>query len=262
MVTFTINRKQYQAVPGETVIKVLIREGIDIPYLCYHESLAPYGACRLCMVDVTSGDRPGITASCALPAVDGLAVETDTPHIVQMRKVLLEMYLGEAPGSEEIRALAEKYGVDSTRFTRTDLSASGDRCVLCGVCARVCRESLNVGAIDYSGRGIRSSIHAPWFELSGTCIGCGSCAANCPTSAITFEDQGEERLFRIAGSVFSRHKLVPCELCNALYATEKYLDYFRNTAGEQGETQVEKNLCPVCARQRVAAEFVPKAWRT
>ena len=261
MISITINGKQYQAEPGEMVINVLIREGIDIAHLCHHEALPPYGACRLCMVNVAQGGKLGIAASCTLPAAEGLVIETDTPQIVQLRKVLLEMYLGEAPGSEEIRTLAERYGVDTTRFTRSDLSASGDRCVLCGRCARVCHESLEVGAIDFSGRGIRSNIHAPWLELSETCIGCGSCATNCPTGAITFEDQGGERIFQVSGSVFSRHNLVRCEVCNVLYATEKYIDYMKNRSDSKGETLLEKGICPECMRREVAAEFVPKVWR-
>jgi len=153
MVTIKINKKKYQADEGETVLPVLIREGIDIPYLCYHEALSPYGSCRLCMVEVTGGGRKGITASCTLPVSEGLEIETESPEVVNVRTILLEMYLAEAPGSKKIQELAKKFGVVKSRFANFDIEAKGDRCVLCGLCVRVCNDLLGIGAINYAGRG-------------------------------------------------------------------------------------------------------------
>ncbi len=96
MVVISINGKKYKAQEGENVLKVAIREGIDIPYLCYQETLSPYGACRLCMVEVISGGKPGLTTSCTLPVAEGLTVETESVEVVQVRKVLLELYLSQS----------------------------------------------------------------------------------------------------------------------------------------------------------------------
>ena len=90
MITFKLNGKKVQGEEGESVLQVAIREGIEIPYLCYHEALSAYGACRLCLVEVVSGGRKGITTSCTLSVAEGLEVKTDTPEVVQIRKVLLE----------------------------------------------------------------------------------------------------------------------------------------------------------------------------
>ena len=128
MAKIVINGKECNADAGGNILQVLIREGIDVPYLCYHEALSSYGACRLCMVEVTSGSRKGIMPSCTLAVTEGLAVETESPGVVRIRKILLEMYLAEAPGSEKIRELARKYGVETSRFSGFDVSEKGDRC--------------------------------------------------------------------------------------------------------------------------------------
>ena len=117
MVEIAINGKKYKAESGETLLPVLLREGFDIPYLCFHQAVSPYGSCRLCIVDVAAGAKKGVSPSCTLPVVEGLQVETDTPEVIRIRKILLELYLAEAPGSTKIQQLAKKYGVESSRFS-------------------------------------------------------------------------------------------------------------------------------------------------
>ena len=117
-VTVTINKKRYQAEEGEPVLKVARGAGIDIPALCYHDALKPYGACRLCAVEVIAGAPKGLATSCTLAAQDGLKIKTESKEISEIRKGLLELYLAEAPGSQYIHELAAKYGLKESRFTR------------------------------------------------------------------------------------------------------------------------------------------------
>jgi len=223
MAKLVINGKECNADAGGNILQVLIREGIDVPYLCYHEALSSYGACRLCMVEVTSGSRKGIMPSCTLAVTEGLAVETESPGVVRIRKILLEMYLAEAPGSEEIRKLAKKYGVETSRFSGFDISEKGDRCVLCGRCARVCTDILKVGAINFSGRGIKTSINTPWFDVSSSCIGCGACAYVCPADAIDIVTEGDKRVMKTWHN--TSLKLKECAASLEFFATEKGLDF-------------------------------------
>ena len=247
-----VNGKKCLANPGETVIQVLDREKIDVPRLCYHEALSPYGACRLCLIEVIAGGRPGVTASCTLPAVEGLEIKTDTPEVLRMRKVILEMYLAEAPASEPIRKLAQKYGVETTRFDKADLSASGDRCVLCGLCVRVCSDAIGVGAINYAGRGTRTSINTPWYDTADACIGCGACAYVCPAGAIDIKDQGDERIMKTwHGTTL---KLQACEETQKMFATQKNIELVSKRYPTLPKEL--QNLCVDARREKLAGEML------
>lgn len=251
MVDILINEKACRAEEGETVIQVLDREGIDVPRLCYHEALSPYGACRLCLIEVVAGGRPGVTASCALPAAAGLEIKTDTPEVIRMREVVFEMYLAEAPASEEIRLLAKKYGVEKTRFDKADLSASGDKCVLCGRCARVCSDAIGVGAIDYAGRGTETSINTPWYDQTEACIGCGACAFVCPAGAVKITDEGDERIMETWQG--TKLNLTKCAEAHKMFATEKCIALVKKRYPELPEDL--KNLCADARRLKLAGEM-------
>jgi NADH dehydrogenase/NADH:ubiquinone oxidoreductase subunit G len=254
MVTISINGKKYEASEDETVIQVAIREDIDIPYLCHNEALSAYGACRLCIIEVTGGGRAGITASCTLPVSEGLEVETETLEVISIRKILLELYLAEAPGSEKIRDLAKKYGVEHSRFTKIDITAKGDRCVLCGVCVRVCDEILGVGAIHYAGRGTSTSINTPWYETSGVCIGCGACEYVCPADAVDIIDHDDERIMETWNKTCL--KLKECAESMKRFATERLVE---NVYARKADLPKDlTDLSPDARRRKMAAEFILK----
>jgi bidirectional [NiFe] hydrogenase diaphorase subunit len=195
MITFTIDEKKVSAEEGATVFEVAREAGIDIPHLCYHKDMEPYGGCRLCMVEVTENSFTRLHPSCAFPVKDNIVVKTDTERLRKGRKVIAELLLARCPDVDAVKNLAASLGVDEARFSKLDSD-----CVLCGQCVRVCRNVANVGAIDFINRGKKRYVGTPFGFPSDECIGCGSCTYVCPTGSINMEYENVLRWRRIPGS--------------------------------------------------------------
>jgi heterodisulfide reductase subunit A len=186
MVLVTINSKQYEASPDDTVLDVCKKNNIFIPTLCDHPSISPYSSCRLCIVEVTQKGQTKLTASCSVPVREGMVIATDTPRVQSGRKLLMELYLARCPTSEHLKELAQKLGVRHTRFKT--YSDPGNKCILCGLCVRVCDEVMGVKALGFANRGAKRSVLPPFDEHSEVCMTCGACAFVCPTQCIHLED--------------------------------------------------------------------------
>jgi len=181
MITLFINDTQVQARKGWTVLETARQYGIDIPTLCYHEAVAPNGACRLCMVELKQGDWSKLVAACIYPVAEGLQVYTETPRVGNVRRWILEMLLAACPASPEIRQLAARYGVHATRFP---IHNPEETCPVCGLCSRVCEEVVGLSAIATVDRGVHKRVGAPFLRPTDVCVACGSCVTVCPTGAM------------------------------------------------------------------------------
>lgn len=184
MINFTINDKKLEVEQGKTILEVALAEGITIPTLCYHKELTPYGACRLCLVEIVAGGRPGLEAACVYKITDGLEVKTDTERVIKARKIIFELLMARCPDAEKIKKLAAEYGVTSTRITLK----KKDNCILCGLCVRVCSEVSQRSAQSFSGRGLTRKVQTPFDKLSPKCIGCGACSYLCPVEGLKVEE--------------------------------------------------------------------------
>jgi NADH dehydrogenase/NADH:ubiquinone oxidoreductase subunit G len=181
MIKLRINDKQIEAREDWTVLEAARQHGIDIPTLCYHESVAPSGACRLCMVELREGEWSKLVASCIYPVKEGINIYTESEKVRNVRRWIFEMLLADCPGSETIREMAKKYGVVSSRFS---ILKPDNTCVVCGLCQRVCEEVVGLSAISVVSRGVHKTVGAPFMRPTDVCVACGSCVTVCPTDAM------------------------------------------------------------------------------
>ncbi|RJR43486.1 MAG: 4Fe-4S dicluster domain-containing protein [Desulfobacteraceae bacterium] len=195
MIRFTIDGMEVKAEEGWTVLETARHYRVPIPTLCYHEAVKPSGACRLCVVEVCQGERSKIVASCMYPVSEGLEILSNSDRVRNVRRWILEMLLSECPGAKEVQSLAREYGVEEPRFK---MGEPGEKCILCGLCVRVCEEVVGVRALSFGSRGISKEIATPYMEPSPACIACGSCVSVCPTGAM------QERLDKVRGDISNR----------------------------------------------------------
>ena len=208
--------------------------GLDIPTLCHHAALAPYGACRLCVVEISKGPWTWLATSCDLPIREGLRIHTQTPAVLTARKMTLELLWAQAPEATEIQTLAERLGVTKPRFS--DRSGLG-KCILCGLCIRACEAVLGQSAICFSHRGPARRVGSPLAEASDTCTGCMACVQICPTGHIVCRDDGPVRRMTTWNTDLP---LVQCDGCGRSFATAREL------ARAQAKLPPGVGLVPIC----------------
>jgi len=175
MVTLRINGLDIQVEEGATVLEAIRFAGFEVPTLCYNEGLRPYGACRLCVVEVGEAPHSNIVASCTYPAMEGLVVRTHTDRVVQTRKMLVEMMVASVPNSKVVQDLASALEVKQVRF-----KIEQEECLLCGLCERICNEQMDARAIGFTERGKDRKITTPFDMKSEVCRQCGACVYICP----------------------------------------------------------------------------------
>ncbi len=238
VINLTIDGRQLKATDGQTILQVAKENGIEIPTLCYHEAVEPYGACRMCIVEIVKGGRSRLVASCLYPVEEGLEVKTESPRVVSNRKMLLELLLAKCSKNPVIKDLAAEMGIDGT-FVREEYLEDHD-CVVCGLCVRVCEQVVGVSAISLVSRGVDKHPAPPFHEPAKDCIGCGSCYYICPTGAIKMEDREDTRIIHNWKVEF---KLKKCKACGNYWAPEKQLDYI---AKKWGLPEGIFDVCPNC----------------
>lgn len=174
-----IDDQQIETEDCGTILEAALSAGFRIPTLCHHPALEPFGSCRLCTVEIEKEGRKKFVTACNYPLEEGLVVRTATPAVLNLRRMIIELFLARCPGEKRIQELAEEHGISEPRFKLED-----DRCILCGLCCRVCAELVGVFAINFQNRGAERDVDAPYGEFSEDCIACGACSMVCPTSAI------------------------------------------------------------------------------
>jgi NADH dehydrogenase/NADH:ubiquinone oxidoreductase subunit G len=175
MVKLAINGLPVEVEKGTTLLEAAKFLGFPVPTLCYNEGLSPYGACRLCVVEIGEGPRAKLVSSCTYPAEEGLKLRTASARVLRARKMVLELLLASCPQSKVIQDLASAHDVRRQRFKQ-----EYEDCIMCGLCVRMCEEQMMAKAIGFQGRGEDRRIGTPFDIKSEECRLCGGCLYICP----------------------------------------------------------------------------------
>ena len=174
-----IDGREVKTREGMTILEAAQSVGINIPTLCHYEKLEPYGACRICTVEIEARGRTNLVVACLYPAEQNLVVRTRSEKVDKTRKILLELMLAHAPEAGGLQDLAKEYGADEARFEKEP-----SFCILCGLCVRYCAEVKKKNAIGFIDRGARREVSFIPEIASRECNNCKECFSLCPTSAL------------------------------------------------------------------------------
>ena len=227
MINLTIDEVPVCVPSGSTILEAAQTVGIDIPYLCHEERLRPFGACRVCLVEVKGGRGP--IPACTTPVAPKMEVTTSNEYIDQLRRNVLELLLIHHPldcpvcdkaGECKLQDLVYKYGPTQNRYLYGQkryadpidnrspfIERNNNRCVLCGACARICNEVQCVGEISFVSRGFSATV-GTIFDKPLDCEFCGQCISVCPVGALN------NSIFKNSSRVWDLDKVsTTCGIC-------------------------------------------------
>ncbi|MGA0209211.1 MAG: formate dehydrogenase subunit alpha [Candidatus Nanopelagicales bacterium] len=206
VVTVLIDGTPIEVPEGTSVMRAAALAGSQVPKLCATDSLAAFGSCRLCLVEIDG--KTGTPASCTTPCTDGMSVHTQTPRLDKLRKGVMELYISDHPldcltcpanGDCELQDMAGIVGLRDVRYPdgANHLDAPKDesnpyftfdesKCIACSRCVRACSEVQGTFALTIAGRGFGSKVSASdgVSFLESECVSCGACVQACPTATL------------------------------------------------------------------------------
>lgn len=206
-ITINIDGQEIISRKNATVLETALENKIFIPHLCYHPDLSPAGSCRLCLVELDNGK---IVTSCRLPVKEGMIIKTNSLEIDRIRRPIVEMIVSNhhmdcknclKKGSCILQRIMAFMKIDKQkinqnyRLSEKELPVdesnpffirNHNKCVLCGICVRTCREITKINAIDFSGRGNNTKVSTFGDKpiAQSKCVSCGECVVRCPVGAL------------------------------------------------------------------------------
>jgi formate dehydrogenase major subunit len=223
----TINGKPYEFAERITVLQACREAGIDIPTLCHDERLNPSGSCRLCVVEIDGWKS--LHTSCTTLLREGMKISTHSEPVIRERQQLLDFLISNHPleclncqksGRCKLQDYCYEYGITEGTYRWSSRTPKYDdtnpfytfdsrKCILCGLCVRVCDELQGTTAIGFEERGFETNVSTPFGDglINSTCVSCGNCVSVCPVGAL--EPKSKEK-FRY----WDTHKVrTTCSYC-------------------------------------------------
>jgi formate dehydrogenase major subunit len=205
MINVIIDEKRLEVPEETTILKAAEAAGIEIPTLCAHPELKPYGGCRLCLVEI-EGMRV-LQPSCTMPISEGMVISTQNEKVKAARQFILTLifsernhycpYCQESGGDCELQNAALDEGMAywplQPNFHPYEVDASHpfiireqNRCILCRRCVRACEELAGNATLGIKSRGTLGLLIADLGQPLGdsNCVSCGTCLQVCPTGAL------------------------------------------------------------------------------
>ena len=267
-ITITLNGREVSGYPGMTILELARESGIDIPTLCHDNHLPPAGACRVCLVEDERSNT--LLASCVAPIAPGMVISTQSPRVIERRRIIVELMLSSHPDSClvcdkgnrcQLRQIASDLGIGLVELQRIPRMASIEevnpflerdlsKCILCAKCIRACQELVVEGAVDYFQRGFMT-IPATLSNLpleNSECTFCGTCVALCPTGALTEKDKTYRRTIQTVVQTTCPFCGCGCSIC--LEAKDGHV--VRVTPGKHDSV----NKGTLCIRASYGSDFI------
>ncbi|HZX44631.1 MAG TPA: NADH-dependent [FeFe] hydrogenase, group A6 [Candidatus Nanoarchaeia archaeon] len=205
MIKLKINNIDVEGKPGEMIIDVARRNGIEIPHFCWNSRMERIGACRICVVEMKGSKK--LAASCCTQISPGMEINTHSPRVLEARRLNMELLLANHDLNcticrENLNCKLQRYAeelmIRDIRFqgekrheqpdeSSVSIRRDNNKCILCEQCVRVCNDIQTVYAIGLENRGFKTKV-CPAFNLSmhdSPCVNCGQCVVACPTGALT-----------------------------------------------------------------------------
>ena len=252
MMTLTINGQRVNPSPGYSVLEAAQHNDIYIPTLCHHPQLRPAGACRLCVVEI-EGMR-GLPTACTTPAAEGMAVQTNTPAVRDLRREVLSLILSEHPYTCLVCGRRDRCDDWQVTIRKAGVTTGCENCPKNGQCELQCLvENIGLSAMPYpiSYRGLPVEKEDPFFDRDyNLCILCGRCVRVCQevrhTGTLAFTSRGPES--RVGTAFDLSHLELDCEFCGScvdVCPTGALFD--KRTKWEGVPTSTATTVCPYCS---------------